>query len=219
MKILFLVDIHNQPKHLESIVPIAQQAELVLIGGDITHFGSLEDAEELLKPLRAAQPHLFAVTGNCDPAPVDEWLESEELNLDGQSRSFGEFSLVGLGGSLPCPGTTPHEHTEEEMAVLLEKAFQQKESQHTILVSHQPPFKCAVDKSSGAGHVGSRSVREAIQKEKPLLCLSGHIHESAGVDTLKETTLVNPGPFLVGNYAEIEVSPGRKPVVRLQSLV
>jgi Icc-related predicted phosphoesterase len=33
-----------------------------------------------------------------------------------------------------------------------------------------------------------------------MLCLTGHIHEAAGVSTLGRTRIVNPGPFGRGGY-------------------
>ena len=40
---------------------------------------------------------------------------------------------------------------------------------------------------------GSRSVRDAIEKYKPMLGLHGHIHESQSVAKIGRTTCVNPG--------------------------
>jgi len=41
--------------------------------------------------------------------------------------------------------------------------------------------------------VGSSSVREAIEKYRPLLGLHGHIHESRGITNLGRTLCINPG--------------------------
>ena len=43
------------------------------------------------------------------------------------------------------------------------------------------------------GPVGSRAVREAIEKTQPLLGLHGHVHESPGAQKLGRTLCVNPG--------------------------
>jgi Icc-related predicted phosphoesterase len=45
---------------------------------------------------------------------------------------------------------------------------------------------------------GSKSVRDAIEKYKPMLGLHGHIHESQSVAKLGRTTCINPG----SEYAE-----------------
>jgi len=42
-------------------------------------------------------------------------------------------------------------------------------------------------------HVGSKAVREVIEKYQPLLGLHGHIHESKGYDKIGRTLVINPG--------------------------
>jgi len=42
-------------------------------------------------------------------------------------------------------------------------------------------------------HVGSKAVREVIERYQPLLGLFGHIHESHGFDYLGRTLCLNPG--------------------------
>jgi Icc-related predicted phosphoesterase len=41
--------------------------------------------------------------------------------------------------------------------------------------------------------VGSTAVREAIERQRPLLGLHGHVHESAGVEKIGRTVCINPG--------------------------
>lgn len=48
----------------------------------------------------------------------------------------------------------------------------------TIYVIHAPPFNTKLDIITTGTHVGSRAVRQFIEKEQPLLTLHGHIHES-----------------------------------------
>ena len=201
MKILGLVDIHSKVDRLEDIAAYAEDVDLVLIAGDITNFGVADKAEEVLSPLTAVSKKLYAVTGNCDYKEVDDYLEENDLHLEGKPRELDSCVIVGIGGSLPCPSTTPHEHSEEEFAQLLDAQCDSINGEKPILsVIHQPPFQTNVDKSLLAGHVGSQSVRAFIERKSPALCFSGHIHESRGVDTLGETVLVNPGPFLKGYF-------------------
>ena len=48
-------------------------------------------------------------------------------------------------------------------------------------------------------------MREFIEKYKPLAVITGHIHESAGIDTIGNTTVINPGALLENNYAWLDV--------------
>jgi Icc-related predicted phosphoesterase len=54
-------------------------------------------------------------------------------------------------------------------------------------------------------HAGSKSLRRFIETIQPRLVVCGHIHESAGIDTIGGTRLVNPGPFRHGNYTRITI--------------
>jgi Icc-related predicted phosphoesterase len=69
---------------------------------------------------------------------------------------------------------------------------------NTIYVIHSPPFDTNLDVIHNKQNVGSKSVREFIEKEQPFLTLHGHIHESPTVsgefmDKIGETICINPG--------------------------
>jgi Icc-related predicted phosphoesterase len=53
--------------------------------------------------------------------------------------------------------------------------------------------------------VGSEAVRELLLAGAVDLCICGHIHESAGEDTLGRALCVNIGPFKNGSYALIGI--------------
>jgi len=42
-------------------------------------------------------------------------------------------------------------------------------------------------------HAGNKSIRKFIERIKPVLAISGHLHECVGEDKIKETKVVNPG--------------------------
>ena len=77
------------------------------------------------------------------------------------------------------------------------------DGQPTILVSHQPPHGTACDLARGR-HVGSQSLRAAVERHQPDLVFSGHIHEAIGDDTIGPTRVVNPGPWFQGRSLVIE---------------
>jgi Icc-related predicted phosphoesterase len=74
---------------------------------------------------------------------------------------------------------------------------------------HCPPYDTPIDvapeldetlkpKLSGGSsvsmvHVGSIAVRQAIEKNQPLLGIHGHIHESRGFVKIGRTLCINPG--------------------------
>lgn len=68
----------------------------------------------------------------------------------------------------------------------------------TFYVIHAPPFNTKLDIITTGAHVGSKSIREFIEKEKPLLTLHGHIHESPKMsgswkDKINNTICINVG--------------------------
>ena len=63
-----------------------------------------------------------------------------------------------------------------------ERLLQKFEGLHNlILITHGPPHGTDLDHVWGIRHVGSRAIREFVLREKPLLNLCGHIHETEGV--------------------------------------
>jgi Icc-related predicted phosphoesterase len=82
------------------------------------------------------------------------------------------------------------------------------------LVTHAPPYETRIDQTTRGEHVGSKAVRSIINRYKPTLAISGHIHEAKGIDKLNQTILVNPGPAYDQNAAIITVEQ-EKSVVKL----
>ncbi len=68
----------------------------------------------------------------------------------------------------------------------------------TVYVVHTPPWGTALDLMHGRTHIGSRALREFLQRHQPPLSLHGHVHESPQLtgridDRLGRTLCVNPG--------------------------
>jgi Icc-related predicted phosphoesterase len=72
-----------------------------------------------------------------------------------------------------------------------------------VLVSHSPP-KGVLDLSSDGRNLGSKAVKQTVEKKKPGLVVCGHIHGSSGqTDRLEETTVINAGPRgIIHDYDE-----------------
>lgn len=71
-------------------------------------------------------------------------------------------------------------------------------SNKTIIAIHQPPYNLSLDVCYGNRRVGSKAVYDWIKREKPLLVLSGHIHESYEVTEnwfahIDKTLVIQPG--------------------------
>jgi Icc-related predicted phosphoesterase len=206
MLIIALTDIHGNYKGIHKMRDFLEEADMVILCGDLTHFGHEAQARKILEVVSLYNRRILGVTGNCDYPDVESYLLAEGLSLHGRSESCDGFTFVGVGGSLPAPGSTPNEFTEAEIGdvlngTLLETQKETRSHSNLVLVSHQPPVNTKADRLFNGLHVGSRSVRVFIEETKPVVCFTGHIHEGRGVDSIGDTYVVNPGPARSLNFA------------------
>lgn len=197
-----LADIHGDIEAIEKVGPDLRQAHAVLLVGDITHFGKAKEAAAIVEAVARYNPRILAIPGNCDYPEVSEYLAKRGVSLEGRRMIIDGVGFIGVGGSLPCPGNTPNEVSEKQLEEALHAtADRLAPGQPMVLVSHQPPYKTGTDMVAGGKHVGSKSVRAFIKDRQPLLCFTGHIHESVAIDTLGRSQVINPGPLRDGKYA------------------
>ncbi|MCL2704962.1 MAG: metallophosphoesterase family protein [Spirochaetaceae bacterium] len=201
MKIIVVSDIHDKYSLIKNIEKELTAADLIIISGDITHFGSDEDAKKIITEIEKYNKNIFAVSGNCDKGRVEEYLKDKNISLHREIKNIPAFNLniSGLGGSITTPIPTPNTYSEDEC----KKYLGSIEIAPDIFVSHQPPLNTIADKVPNGKHVGSFSIRDFIDKKQPALYLCGHIHESIGKEYYGKTLVVNPGPFKDGFYAVI----------------
>lgn len=208
MKIIALTDLHGRTAIFGRLEEQIRNADLVLLCGDITHFGNEAEAASVIGTLNTINPSVLAVSGNCDRSGVENYLHHENISLFGTIKIKDGISFAGMSGSLPCPGPTPNEYSEEEFEAIL-AGVNPPGDMPFILVSHQPPFGTVNDQVSPDTHVGSKSLRRFIEKTRPLVCFTGHIHEGIGKDYIGTTVVVNPGPAFIGVYALAEIEDGQ----------
>ena len=219
MRILHFTDIHGAGNKFRKLAKDLLSADLIVLSGDITHFGSTENCREIIQIIHTYNENILAVSGNCDPEPIEDFLLNERIGIHRKIVLRENIQIAGLGGSLPCPGPTPNEFTEEQAGVWLGEMHKKIDPGVTsILVFHQPPFGSSTDRLINGNHVGSTSVLEFIKKVQPVLCLTGHIHEARGVDTIDKCKVVNGGPFHQGYFAELEITDENAVNVSLRRL-
>jgi hypothetical protein len=215
--LLALTDIHSKIALLKSIAADIEAADAVLIAGDITHFGGSGELVTVLDEVKKYGRPVYGVCGNCDRPEAIIALAQSGAGIDRKAAVVGGMTVVGIGGSLPAPGGTPNEFSEADYKRFLGlEPFASLAPGSFILVSHQPPANTAVDKVWIGTHVGSSEIRSFIETKKPLLCITGHIHEALGLDTIGYTRIVNPGPLKSGNYAMIEIEGAKVKGIELK---
>ncbi|MCK4998328.1 MAG: metallophosphoesterase family protein [Anaerohalosphaera sp.] len=211
MIIIALADIHGFMDYFEQdnteFCRELNNADAVVIAGDITNFKGRQEAQRVLSKIRCFNENVFAVPGNCDLPGVDEYMRSEGINLNCNRIDSGGVTFTGLGSLLPCSRHGNDDTAESDSQTCIEHiAAMTADSKTVVFVSHKPACDTKVDRIGGGHYSGSMAVRFFIESYQPALAVSGHIHEAAGTDRIGKTTLVNPGSLREGSYAHIELN-------------
>lgn len=204
MKIVSFGDVHMATRNLALMGEIMRDTDLVIVSGDLTNFGGEDDARRVLGDVRRACPRVLALPGNLDRREVIGFLEREGVALHGRGIVLDGAAIFGCGGSNITPFHTPTELTEEEIYTTLMAGYEQVRGRRPLLmVCHTPPFDTCCDRIVGGRPVGSPAARRFIEEVQPDVCISGHIHESAGADAIGRTRVFNAGPFKGGGYVVV----------------
>ena len=209
MKIISFGDIHEDTNNLIKIKSELENADLIIISGDLTNYHGKVEAEKVLEAIKKYNKHLLAQYGNLDQPEVNEYLTGEGINLHGNGYLFGDVGIFGCGGSSPTPFNTPSEISDMDIKRYLTNGYiKVKDAKWKIMVCHTPPKDTAIDFIRSGLHVGSSAVKDFIVQYKPDVCISGHIHESRGREMLGNTIILNAGMFRDGWYIEVMIDKG-----------
>jgi Icc-related predicted phosphoesterase len=205
MRIAYVVDVHDRldavPRALGAIGPV----DVLVVGGDITTFGSPDDAEHAIEVWRPLTPRLLVVAGNMDSPAIDARLVELGVSLDGRGVVLDDIGIAGVSAAPFSPLHTPHEIPDAEFGQKATAGLAEIVAcRARILCPHAPPHGTACDRIRSGEHVGSPALRAVIEREQPDIVLCGHIHESRGEDLIGATRVVNPGPIASGHYALVE---------------
>lgn len=205
MRLLGITDLHGSRTALERILASPGPADVILLGGDLTNFGSPDDAQKLVEQAEATGTTVLAVAGNCDSAEIDRRLIELGVSLMGRGVIRQRVGLHGLSAMPPWRGDM-YQLTEKQLAEALKDGYSQvRGADHRVVLSHPPPRGRAIDRTSSGRHVGSTALRDFVEETQPELLICGHIHEARGLEKFGGTTAVNCGPAAAGFYAVAEV--------------
>jgi len=233
MKLLGITDLHSAVGMLERILHRAGPVDLVLLGGDITNFGTPDDAEGIVNRVLQAGLPVLAVAGNCDSALIEQRLQDLGVSLYRRAVVRNQIGFQGLSAMPPWKSRMYH-FSEDQLADDLQEGYRQLQAQKQpepilsrsdalwappseqqaeptgwkthIVLSHVPPRDCKLDRTFLGRHVGSQALRQFIDQVQPDLVLCGHIHEGRGLDRIGRTWVLNCGPAAAGNYGLVEVA-------------
>lgn len=188
MKVLLCVDVHNDDSSLNMLREKSREVEFVICAGDMSLWGS--GLKRTLEAMNSWGKKVFVLHGNHEDEEDTRFICERFENLVFFHRdvvTFDDLTIIGFGGG---------------GFALQDKAFERfvqgldiKDFSRSILVTHGPPFETCLDEVQKGVHVGCESYKKFILKNKPLVAMSGHIHETSGVVcNLNDIVLINPGP-------------------------
>lgn len=208
MNFLVISDIHGNLENLDKLDPKFKEADAVLFGGDFALFEHEETAKPVLEKLLSKHDVIYSVLGNCDNPEFIEAIENADISVENTIAFNDGYAVAGSGGGSKFTGTTPFERTDEELVgdfAIVDSSSPECADENgfwsnLILIMHNPPKDTKCDMIPNGVHVGSEGLRSFIEKRTPFLVVTGHIHESAGIDKIGNTTVINPGSLAEGKY-------------------
>jgi Icc-related predicted phosphoesterase len=206
MKILVVADLHYSLKQFDWLADAAPNFDLVVIAGDLLDIaGHAElDAQivvvaKYLDRIRATVP-LLVCSGNHDGDTtnskeeyVAEWLQdvrADNLHVDGDTVPLAEGMVT------VCPwwdGPVTQAEVTEQL-----EAASEKKAPFWIWIYHAPP-KGSHLSWTGKVDAGDEHLSSLLEKLKPNLVFSGHIHnapfynEGAWCDHIEGAWVFNAG--------------------------
>lgn len=201
-----MVDVHGRFDAVADAMKAVGDADLLIIGGDITTGGTPDQAAAAIERWRPLAPRLLALAGNMDSEEIDARLSDLGLGLDARGYRLGAVGVFGVSAAPRSLLRTPYELSEDEIDRRISEGFAAvRECSVKVLCSHPPPRGTSCDRLHSGEHVGSTAVRSFVDREQPDVVLCGHVHEARGVDTIGASQIVNPGPARAGHYAIVDI--------------
>lgn len=217
MYILALSDIHEKISKLKTLAEVLVdrgiKLDVVVVAGDLTYFKTVDTAVKILEKTRQLfNTMVLFIPGNCDPVELLNVrnIGGNIVNLHGTTLELNGVVFSGIGGSGITPFNTMIEFSEVDFRELVENTYlslQRFKDHMKIVVTHQP-IHGFFDEVNGV-NTGSRVFREYLDRIKPTLWITGHIHEHSGWSSRGETIILHPGPLMKGYYGLVKITDGR----------
>ncbi len=191
LKILAAGDIHGDREAAKKLAKKAEKenVDLIILAGDLTLAES--STKGIVGPFVKTKKPILLIHGNHESIATIDFLSEvypNTKNLHGYSFVKDDVGIFGCGGA--DFGASPL--NEKEFFETLSKAHEAvKGLKKKIMVTHMHPFK---SKAEFSGFKGSKGIRKALEKFKPDILISGHIHEAEGIEEkIGNTKVINIG--------------------------
>lgn len=188
MKFLVFSDVHEDNKQLAKLEKRAKEEDIdfVIVAGDFTNFN--RSLKGVCKQFNSWGKPVYIIPGNHEEGEDYEKTVAEFENLTNLHKShleLNDYVFLGYGGD-------GFSKQDAEFRKIARSWYGKFKTKKVVLITHGPAYKTKLDKLP-MGHVGNVDYRKFIERIKPRLCISGHIHETMGeIDKIENTKLINP---------------------------
>jgi Icc-related predicted phosphoesterase len=213
MRCLVVADLHYSLPQFDWLLAAAPQFDLVIFAGDALDIGSVVDFRAQIVVVKAYLSRLAGVSRvmlcsgnhdlderNAEGEKYSRWIsEVRELGI----ACDGDDLLIGDTLFTVCPwwdGPLLRQRIDAQLGAAATKA-----ARHWIWVHHAPPANSPTS-WSGKRHFGDVELVQWIERHRPAMVISGHVHQSPFIpdgswfDRLGDTWVFNTG-----------LQPGRPP--------
>ncbi|MFH0869499.1 MAG: metallophosphoesterase [archaeon] len=188
MIVLTFGDTHGEERALRKAGKKAGRADIILCNGDVTIFE--HNLKRILKTIAGFGKPTLIVPGNHESETALRGECSKYSNMIYLHKDFYEKDGVvfcGYGGG-------GFSTVDREFERFTKKIMARSKGKKLVLLLHGPAYGNITDLMP-IGHVGNKSYAEFIRQAKPVLVVSGHIHETNDTyEKVGKTLVINPGP-------------------------
>jgi len=202
VRLAAVADVHCTRTSSGTLAPIfteaASQADVLLLGGDLTDYGLPEEARVLARELSAVKIPILAVLGNHDcesgqDAEVVKILSEAGVQiLDGDSVEVEGVGFAGVKGF--CGGfgrrtlepwgeaaTKAFVHEAVEESLKLERALARLRTPQRVALLHYAPVEATVEGEPREifPFLGSSRLEEPLNRYQVTVAFHGHAHRGA----------------------------------------
>src|SRR4051794_8790991 len=204
MRIAALADLHFTPALYESIrtklESVRQDADLLVLAGDLTNYGKPSEMESLLNVLVRLRLPIVAVLGNHDyesgqqeelmKQMTDEGIklldgtgyERDGVGFAGTKGFIGGFGR-GVLTSFGEPEIKTFVKASIDEAMKLERAMSQLRTEKRVVVLHYAPIAATVQGEAPEifPYMGTSRLAEVVDRHGADLVVHGHAHHGAPI--------------------------------------
>jgi len=202
MRIAALADLHFSPQSYDRIREpmsrIRDEADLLIVAGDITNLGKPEEMESMLASFMRLRIPIVAVLGNHDyecgkQAELAKMMTAEGVKLldgsgyerDGVGFAGTKGFLGGFGRGVLTAFGEPEVKAFVQSAIdetlKLERALSMLRTEKRIVVTHYAPIAETVkgEPEQIYPYLGSGRLSEVIDRHQAILAVHGHAHHGS----------------------------------------